>query len=172
MDLNKYIAIKEDWPKPGISFKDITPLLQDKDAFKYAIDKMTEPFINKGITKVICADARGFLFGSVIAYKLGCAVVASRKKNKLPYVGLSESYALEYGTNTLEIAPNSLYPEDKVLIVDDLLATGGSAKALTNMAIKSKCTIVGYSFVIELTSLKGRDILEKAPIYSLLSYNI
>ncbi len=172
MDLYKYIAIREDWPKDGISFKDITPLLQDKDAFKYAIDKMTEPFINKGITKVICADARGFLFGSVIAYKLNCAVVASRKKNKLPFVGLSQTYSLEYGSNTLEIAPNSILENDKVLVVDDLLATGGSAKALTDMVNRCKATIVGYSFVIELTSLKGREVLNKSPIYSLLTYNL
>jgi len=170
MDLNKYIAIREDWPKKGISFKDITPLLQDKDAFKYAIDKMTEPFINKGISKVVCADARGFLFGSVIAYKLGCAVVAARKPGKLPFVGRSETYSLEYGTNTLEIAPNSVYPDDKVLIVDDLLATGGSAKALTNMVKHIGAEIVGYSFVIELDGLKGKEALEKAPIYSLLHY--
>ena len=136
MDLSKYIAIREDWPKEGISFKDITPLIQDYEAFKEAIRQMSEPFKELGVTKILCADARGFIFGGPIALALGCGMSIARKPNKLPFVAASETYDLEYGHNTLEVPPGAVKKGDRVLIVDDLLATGGSATALTRLAEK------------------------------------
>lgn len=172
MDYKKIIAIREDWPKHGVSFKDITPLLANKEAFKQLIDDMSKPFMNKGITKVICADARGFFFGAGIALKLDAGIVASRKKGKLPFVGTSITYNLEYGTNTLEIAPNSISKDDVVLVADDLLATGGSAKALSDMVKCAGAKLAGYVFVIELTDLNARKILEPVEIHSMIKYNI
>ena len=169
MDLNKYIAIREDWPKKGISFKDITPLTQDPEAFKEAVERMAEPFKGLGITKVLCADARGFIFGGPVALSLGAGMSIARKPNKLPYVAYSESYDLEYGSNTLEVAPGAIIRGDKVLVVDDLLATGGSAIALTKLAESAGGEVVGYSVLVELTGLKARNKL-KAPTKSLIQY--
>lgn len=172
MDLSKYISIRENWPKEGVSFKDITPLLMDKDAFRYTIDKMCKPFVDSKIDKIVCADARGFIFASAMAYILNCGVIIARKKGKLPHVGASETYNLEYGTATLETPSGAFNKGENILIVDDLLATGGSAKAMTNIVNKSGANISGYSFLIELTDLNGRRFLAKAPIYSLITYNI
>lgn len=169
MDLNKYIAIRENWPKEGISFKDITPLTQDPAAFKEAVERMAEPFKDLGITKVLCADARGFIFGGPVALILGAGMSIARKPNKLPYVAYSESYDLEYGSNTLEVAPGAVIRGDKVLVVDDLLATGGSAIALTKLAERAGGEVVGYSVLVELTGLKARNKLE-APTHSLIQY--
>lgn len=169
MDLNKYIAIRENWPKEGISFKDITPLTQDPDAFREAVKQMAEPYKGLGITKVLCADARGFIFGGPIALELGAGMSIARKPNKLPYVAYSESYDLEYGSNTLEVAPGAIVRGDKVLVVDDLLATGGSAIALTKLATRAGGTVVGYSVLVELTGLKARNKLE-APVKSLIQF--
>lgn len=170
MDLTKYIAIREGWPKEGISFKDITPLIQDPEAFKESIRLMAEPFKDKGITKVVCADARGFIFGGPVAIELGAGMSIARKPNKLPFVSDSEDYGLEYGKNTLQIPPGAVKKGDKVLIVDDLLATGGSAKALTNMVDRAGGEVVGYSFLVELYGLKAREILKNVPINTLIKY--
>lgn len=170
MNLKDYIAIREGFPKEGISFKDITPLCQDKDAFKETVRQLAEPFKNLGITKVICADARGFIFGGPVALDLNAGLVIARKPNKLPYVGLSETYDLEYGHNTLEIPLNSLNENDVVLVVDDLLATGGSARALTKMVQRSGAKLVGYAFVVELTGLKARETFADVPVISLVQY--
>lgn len=170
MDLSKYIAIREDWPKEGISFKDITPLTQNAEAFKEAVRLMVEPFKNLGVTKVLCADARGFIFGGPIAIALNAGMAIARKPNKLPFIEESETYDLEYGTNTLQIAPGAVVPGDKVLIVDDLLATGGSATALSNMAKRRGGEIVGYSFLVELTGLNGSRNFQKVPVNSLIKY--
>lgn len=169
MDLKKYIAIREDWPKKGISFKDITPLTQNYEAFSEATRLMGEPFKDKGVTKVLCADARGFIFGGPLALELKAGMSISRKPNKLPYVSDSESYDLEYGSNTLQVAPGAINKGDRVLIVDDLLATGGSARALTKLVERAGGEVVGYSVLIELTGLKARDTL-KAPTHSLIKY--
>lgn len=170
MDLRKYIAIREGWPKEGISFKDITPLLQNKDAFKEAVTLLAEPFKTKGITKVLCADARGFIFGSPVAITLNAGMSIARKPNKLPYVAYSETYDLEYGHNTLEIAPNAVEKGDKVLIVDDLLATGGSARALKKLTERAGGEVVGYAMLIELTGLKARETLGNVPIHTIIHY--
>ena len=169
MDLNKFIAIRENWPKEGISFKDITPLTQDPEAFREAVKLMAEPYKGLGITKVLCADARGFIFGGPVALELGAGMSIARKPNKLPYVAYSESYDLEYGSNTLEVAPGAVVRGDKVLVVDDLLATGGSAIALTKLATRAGGTVVGYSVLVELTGLKARNKLE-APVKSLIQF--
>lgn len=171
MNLYKYIAIREDWPKPGISFKDITPLLQDADAFKESVKEMAKPFKDEHIDKVICADARGFIFGAAVSLELKAGLIIARKPNKLPYVEYSNSYSLEYGENTLEIAPNAVKKGEKVLVVDDLLATGGSSEALTILTKQAGGIVVGYSFLIELTGLKAREIaLDSLPTYSVLKY--
>lgn len=170
MNLKDIIAIREDWPKAGISFKDITPVCQNPVAFRQAIDELSAPFKGKGITKVVCADARGFIFGGPVALELNAGMVIARKPNKLPYVAMSETYDLEYGHNTLEIPNNALNENDVVLVIDDLLATGGSAKALTNMIHRSGAKLVGYAFLIELTGLKARNILDNVPIHTLVQY--
>ncbi|MCR4880016.1 MAG: adenine phosphoribosyltransferase [Bacilli bacterium] len=170
MDLKKYIAIREDWPKQGISFKDITPLTQDPDAFKKAVEEMALPFLGTKVDKVLCADARGFIFGGPIALNLHAGMSIARKPNKLPYVFESETYDLEYGSNTLQVAPGAINPGDRVLIVDDLLATGGSAKALSKLVKKAGGHVVGYTFLIELTGLNGRNGFEDVPIHSLIKY--
>ena len=170
MDLTKYIAIREDWPKQGVSFKDITPLIQDKDAFKEAVRRMSEPFKGMGITKILCADARGFIFGGPVALELGAGMSIARKPNKLPFVLDSEDYGLEYGKNTLQIPPGAVVPGDKVLIVDDLLATGGSARALTNLTERQGGEIAGYVFLVELTGLKGREGLRDVKKVSIIEY--
>ncbi|MCQ2753137.1 MAG: adenine phosphoribosyltransferase [Bacilli bacterium] len=172
MELKKLIVVRKDWPKPGISFKDIMPVLSDYKTFEEVITIMTAQFKNRGVTKVLCADARGFFFGTAVALRLKAGVVAARKPGKLPFVGTSVSYDLEYGENTLEIPPHMLSVKDRVLIVDDLLATGGSAIAMTKMVEKNKATLIGYSFLVELTSLKARKKLAPVEIHSLVKYKI
>ena len=170
MDLKSIIAIREDWPKAGISFKDITPVCQNPEAFRQAVNDLVKPFLNKGITKVVCADARGFIFGGPVALALNAGMVIARKPNKLPFVAMSETYDLEYGHNTLEIPQGALNEKDVVLVIDDLLATGGSARALTNMIHRSGSKLVGYAFLVELTGLKGRGLLDKVEINTLVQY--
>ena len=170
MNFYDYIAIREDWPKDGISFKDITPLLQDKDAFNLAIEEMIKPFKDQKIDKVICADARGFIVGAPLAVKIGAGLAIARKPNKLPYVEYREEYSLEYGTNVLEIPPHAVNKGENVLVVDDLLATGGSAVALTKLTEEAGGNVVGYSFLVELTGLKGKNKFNKVPVFSLIKY--
>ena len=170
MNLKDIIAIREDWPKQGISFKDITPVCQNPEAFRESIQELSAPFKNKGVTKVVCADARGFIFGGPVALELNAGMVIARKPNKLPYVAMSETYDLEYGHNTLELPKDGLNENDVVLVVDDLLATGGSAKALTNMIHRSGAKLIGYAFLVELTGLKARAILDQVPIHTLVQY--
>ncbi|MCL2332164.1 MAG: adenine phosphoribosyltransferase [Actinomycetia bacterium] len=160
MDFQSYIRTIEDWPKPGVSFKDITPLLDDAAAFKAAIDAMCAPFRGSRVTKIIGAEARGFFFASTIAYALGAGFVPARKPGKLPYKTIAETYVLEYGENQLEIHEDALKPDDRVLIVDDVLATGGTAGAKSRLVHRCGATLVGYSFFIELSFLHGRTQLE------------
>lgn len=160
MDLRDYIRTIEDWPQPGVSFKDITPLLDDAKAFHQCIDEMCAPFLNSGVTKIIGAEARGFFFASAMAYALGAGFVPARKPGKLPYKTISESYILEYGENQLEIHADAFTPDDRVLIVDDVLATGGTADAKSRLVRRCGATLVGYSFFIELSFLEGRNKLD------------
>jgi len=170
MELSKYIRDIPDFPKKGILFKDITTLLQDKDAFRQAIDQLAEKFKGQKIDQVAAVDARGFIFGGAVAYKLGAGFVPVRKKGKLPFKTNSATYELEYGTDTLEMHNDAIKPGQKVLIVDDLLATGGTVKAVTDLVRNLKGEVVGIGFLIELTALKGMEKLKGYPVYSLIKY--
>jgi len=160
VDYKNYIRTIEDWPQAGVSFKDITPLLANGEVFKAVIGDMCAPFVDAGVTKIVGAEARGFFFASAMAYALDAGFVPARKPGKLPYETISETYILEYGENKLEIHSDALAPEDRVLIVDDVLATGGTADAKTRLVHRCGAKLVGYSFFIELDALKGRAKLD------------
>ncbi|MDP2913747.1 MAG: adenine phosphoribosyltransferase [Candidatus Omnitrophota bacterium] len=168
LDLKKYIRDIPDFPKKGIIFKDITTLLKDRKAFKEAIGEVTKKFKNKKIDFVLSVEARGFIFGAAVAYKLGAGVVLVRKKGKLPFKTHAVTYDLEYGTDTLEIHQDAFRKGDRILIVDDLLATGGTTKAVVELVERMGGNIAGIAFVIELLPLKGRDKLKGYPIVSLI----
>lgn len=169
-DLKKCIRNIPDFPKPGILFRDITTLLNNKLAFKTAINKLSEKYKNKNIDKVVAVEARGFILGGAIAHKLNAAFVPVRKKGKLPAKTSAATYDLEYGTDTLEMHQDAIKRGDKVLIVDDLLATGGTVRAVTDLVNKLKGKISGIAFLIELTDLKGKEKLKEYPVYSLIKY--
>lgn len=169
-DLKRHIRDIPDFPKPGILFKDITTLLQNKDAFRDAVDGLAEQFKNKKIDVVVAVEARGFILGGAVAHKLGAAFVPVRKKGKLPWKTDSATYELEYGTDTLEMHHDSIKPQDNVLIVDDLLATGGTVKAVTDLIKRQKGNVAGIAFLIELVFLKGKEKLSGYPVFSLIKY--
>lgn len=169
----KYIATVPGFPKEGIMFRDVTPTLENPDVFESCINDMAELVNEHSIDKIICADARGFLFGSPLALKMHKPLVIARKPNKLPRPGLQYSYTLEYGENTLVISEGSLQKGDKILLVDDLLATGGSGMAMLKMAQSVGAIPVAAVFYIELPDLKGADVLKKAAdidVYSLVKF--
>ena len=168
----KYIRNIPDFPKEGIQFKDITTLLKEGDIFASAVDFMYDPFRHKEITKVVGIEARGFIFASAMAYKLNVGAIPIRKPGKLPAETISEEYELEYGTDSVEMHSDAIGKEDKVLIIDDLLATGGTAAAALRLVERTRAEIVGFSFLIELTELKGRMKLGNNEIYSLIKYDI
>jgi adenine phosphoribosyltransferase len=170
MNYTDYIRTIPDWPNPGVSFKDITPLLADATAFHSAIDDMCAPYRDANVTKILGAEARGFFFGTAISYALGAGFVPARKKGKLPYRTLGEEYTLEYGKATIEVHKDDIKASDRILIVDDVLATGGTAAAKAHLTEKLGATLLGYSFFIELDFLKGRKkLVEKnVPIHSIL----
>jgi len=170
MDLEKIIRDVPDFPKAGIVFKDITTLLQDGDAFRQALNQMMKKYLDEKIDKVLAVEARGFVFGGVLAYKLGCGFVPARKPGKLPYRTIGEEYILEYGSNALEIHEDSIRPGERVLIVDDLLATGGTALAAAKLAEKLGGEVVGIEFLIELSFLHGREKLSRYKVNSLITY--
>ena len=156
------------FPKEGIIFKDITPLLRDKEKFKRAVDLIAQKFKGKKIDFILSVESRGFIFGAAVGYKLGVGLVPIRKKGKLPYETYSVTYDLEYGKDTLEIHRDAFRKGDRVLIVDDLLATGGTSKAVVKLVKKMGGKVVGLAFLIELVALKGRDKLRGYPIVSLI----
>lgn len=156
------------FPKKGIIFKDITPLLKDGRRFKEVIDRISERYRNDGINIVVSIEARGFIIGPAVAYRLGAGVVPVRKKGKLPWHCYQATYDLEYGADTLEIHQDAIKPGEKVLIVDDLLATGGTVAATVKLVERLKGKIVGIAFLIELVSLRGRDRLNDYPVFSLI----
>lgn len=170
LDLRDCIRSIPDFPKPGILFKDITTLLNNKDAFKSAINSLAEKYKNKKIDAIVAVESRGFIFGGALANKLNTAFVPVRKKGKLPWKTNSASYELEYGTDTLEMHQDALKPNSSVLIVDDLLATGGTVKAVTDLVKQQQAKVSGIAFLIELKDLKGRDKLVNYPVYSLIKY--
>ncbi|MGH4119804.1 adenine phosphoribosyltransferase [Clostridium sp.] len=172
MDLKKHIRIIEDFPKKGISFKDIATLLQDGEALKYTIDAMAEYLKDKEIDIIVGPEARGFLFGVPVAYALGAGFVPVRKPGKLPYDTLQVEYDLEYGSDRLEIHKDAIKPGQKVAIVDDLLATGGTVAAVTKLVEQMGGEVVSLNFVIQLTELNGKDKLKGYDIMSLVKYDI
>lgn len=169
-DLKKYIRDIQNFPKEGILFKDITTLLKDKNGLKETIDAFTTRYKDKGIDYVVGADARGFIFASVLAYNIGAGFIPVRKKGKLPAEVYSVSYDLEYGTSELEIHKDAIEEGKKVLIIDDLLATGGTARAMVELIEKTGGIIHELAFLIELEFLKGKDILKGYNAFSLLKY--
>jgi adenine phosphoribosyltransferase len=171
MDLKHFIRNVPDFPKPGIVFRDITPLLRDPKAFGWAEDRLTEPFAGEGITAVAGIESRGFIFGIAVARRLGVGFVPIRKEGKLPSKRFAESYELEYGAATLEIHEDALGPRDKVLVVDDLLATGGTAGAAVRLVERLGAEVAGLAFVVELEFLNGRKELPGRPVMSLVIYD-
>ena len=168
MDLVSYIRDVPDFPKAGIIFKDFTPLLADPAGFKAAIDLLAEPYRDAGITKVVGAEARGFILGGALAYALDAGFIPARKPGKLPWQTLSAEYELEYGVDTIEIHMDAVGPGDIVLIVDDVLATGGTDSAKASLVRGMGATLAGYAFLIELDFLGGRAKLGDEPVASLI----
>ncbi len=170
-DLTKYIREVPDYPKPGILFYDITTLLQNPKALRMTCDRFVWLFHDQHIDKVVGMESRGFMFGPIVAYDLNAGFVPVRKPGKLPYKTKSESYDLEYGSDTLEIHEDAILPGEKVLIVDDLIATGGTAAATANLVEQLGGEVVGLGFVVELTFLGGRDKLNGYEVQSLVKYD-
>jgi len=169
--LEKSIRNIPDFPKPGILFRDITTLIQDKKAFKKSIDLLAKKYRDKEIDKVVGVEARGLIFGAAVAHKIGAGFVPVRKPGKLPYQTIAATYELEYGKDTLEIHKDSVACGEKVLIIDDLLATGGTVKATIELVKQLGGKISGIGFVIELLDLKGKDKLKGYPVYSLVKFH-
>ncbi|MBM3248364.1 MAG: adenine phosphoribosyltransferase [Candidatus Omnitrophica bacterium] len=169
-DLKNSIRSIPDFPKAGILFRDITTLLKDKDAFKKAIDLLAKNYRKQNIDTVVAVESRGFIFGAAVAYKLKAGFVPVRKKGKLPSKTISATYALEYGTDTLEMHEDAISEGARVLIIDDLLATGGTVKAVTELIQKLKGQIIGIAFLIELKDLKGKDKLKEYPLLSIVKF--
>lgn len=172
MDLKSLIRDIPDFPKPGILFRDITTLLRDPQGLRYTIDFFTEKCIDSGLTAdyVVGMESRGFIFGPPLAYKLQAGFIPVRKPGKLPAAVHSIEYELEYGTDCLEMHQDALHPNSRVLIVDDLIATGGTASATAKLVQKIGCELVGFGFIIELQDLQGRKNLPDVPIISLIQY--
>jgi len=170
LNLKKYIRNIPGFPKPGILFRDITPLLNDKRALKAAINLLSTKFKYKRVDAVIAVEARGFILAGAVAERLNAGFVPVRKKGKLPWKTYSATYSLEYGEDTLEIHKDSIKLGARVLILDDLLATGGTAKAVINLVKQLEGKIIGICFLIELTELGGRKKLKGYPVYSLVKY--
>ena len=170
VNVQQLIRAIPDFPIPGILFRDITPLLKDAVGFKQAIDLFVDRYRDRGIDYVVGIEARGYMLGAPLAYAIGAGFVPVRKPGKLPYSKLTESYALEYGTNSLEIHDDALGHGDTVLVVDDLLATGGTAAATRRLLERLGAKVVGFAFLIELPDLKGRDALIGTDVTTFITY--
>ena len=169
-ELKKQIREVPDFPKPGILFYDLTTLLKDRDGLRSVMDILTDEYKEKEIDRVIGIESRGFIFAPALAYNLNAGFVLVRKKGKLPAESISASYDLEYGQDVLEMHKDSIEPGQRVLIVDDLIATGGTAAATVQMVRQLEGEVVGLAFIVELESLKGREKLDGAEIFSVLKY--
>lgn len=170
MDLKAKIRNIPDFPQKGVIFRDIGPLLEDNAAFGHVINRFVEEFKDKKIDKVVGIDARGFILASALAYRLGAGLVMVRKKGKLPYETESEEYDLEYGKATLEIHKDSVKPQEKILLIDDVLATGGTMSTTAKLVEKLEGKIVGIAFLAILDYLSGREKLKKYRLFSLVNY--
>ena len=168
--LEEYVITIPDFPEPGIMFRDITGILQDPDGFKLAVDSLTDMVKDLDFDVVVGAEARGFIFGAPLAYNLGKAFVPARKKGKLPRETVSVKYDLEYGTAEIEMHKDAIRPGQKVVIVDDLIATGGTVKAITQLVEMLGGEVVKLCFVLELAGLDGRKVLEGYDVASCITY--
>jgi adenine phosphoribosyltransferase len=168
--LEDWIRDIPDFPQKGVLFKDITPLLQNGPAFHAAIDQLAAHYAGAGIQKVVGVESRGFIFGAPLAYMLNCGFVPVRKFGKLPYKTVNVEYALEYGTNVVEIHTDAIIPGERVLVVDDLLATGGTVSAAIELVEKLGGQIAGIAFLVELTFLRGRDHFKGHDVFALIKY--
>jgi adenine phosphoribosyltransferase len=171
LNLKDYVRNIQDFPKPGILFRDITPMLAAPDVFQNVIDRFVERFRDREVTAVIAAEARGFIFAAPLALELKASFVPVRKPGKLPFDTHSFHYELEYGSDSLEMHTDAISEGDRVLLVDDLLATGGTMEACIRMSEQTNATVVGSAFVIELDFLKGRERLAPYEVFSLIHYN-
>lgn len=171
MDLKLKIREIPNWPIKGVSFKDITTLLQDGKTFKYVVNKLMEPFLKEKIDKVVDIDARGFLLASPIAYKIGCGVCLVRKRGKLPYKIIEEKYDKEYGQDALAIHRDSIKRGEQILVVDDLIATGGTVETIIKLVERLGGKVVGVSFIIDLPFLGGSKKLKNYKLNYLVSYD-
>lgn len=170
MNLKEKIRTVPHWPIEGVMFRDITTLLQDPDAFREACDMLYNRYKDMKVDKVVAIDARGFIFGAVLAYKLNVGFVPVRKAGKLPYKTISESYSLEYGKNVVEIHVDAIQKGERVLVVDDLIATGGTISAAIRLVEKLEGEIVECVFIVELPDLKGKDKIKKYKAYTLTEF--
>jgi len=170
IELEPFIRDVPDFPKKGIVFKDITPLLADRTALKHAIDSLSQSFAGRGISKVIGIESRGYIFAPAMALSLGCGFVPVRKPGKLPWRTRRASYELEYGTDSLEIHEDALAAGERALIVDDVIATGGTARAVGDLARGLGASVSAYAFLVELTFLNGREKLQGSEVLSLIRY--
>jgi len=169
MELADLIRDVPDFPKPGITFKDITPLLGDPSALAQIIAELAAPWSGKGVTKVVGIEARGFILAPAVALEIGAGFVPARKPGKLPWTAIRQSYGLEYGTDAIEMHIDAVRPGDRVLIIDDVLATGGTAGAAQTLVKRQGATLVGCAFLVELGFLNGRSKIE-VPVSSVLRY--
>jgi adenine phosphoribosyltransferase len=169
-ELGEYVREVADFPKPGVVFKDITPLLADAKALVATIDALAEPFVGQHVDRVVGIEARGFIIAAPVAYRLGAGLIPVRKPGKLPFTTMAIDYDLEYGTDRLELHTDSIAPGERVLIVDDVLATGGTAAATIDLVRQLGGEVVGCTFVIELAFLQGRQKLGTVPVTALLEY--
>ena len=171
MNLKNAIRTIPDWPKPGIMFRDITALLQDPVAFNYACNQFIERYKLHTLDKIVSIDARGFIFAAVLAQQLHIGFVPVRKQGKLPHTTISKAYSLEYGDAVLEIHTDAIQANEQVLIIDDLLATGGTALAAAHLVEQLGGIVVECGFLIELPDLNGRERLQNYPVFAMLSFD-
>lgn len=170
MDLKSLIRTIPDFPKPGIMFRDITTLLRDPDGLRYMVDSLTDKCASLSPEYVVGMESRGFIIGAPVAYKLGVGFIPVRKPGKLPAAVHSVDYELEYGMDCLQVHQDALHPGSRVLIIDDLMATGGTACATAKLVNQIGCILVGFGFVIELQDLGGRQLLPDVPIVTLIQF--
>lgn len=170
MDLKQYIADVKDFPEQGIIFRDISPLMANGEAYRYSIKEIVKYAQDLNVDKVVGPEARGFMVGCPVAVELGCGFAMARKKGKLPRETVEVSYGLEYGKATLQLHQDAIQPGDKVLVCDDLLATGGTTAATIELVEKLGGEVVGLAFLIELLDLKGRDLIQGYDIFTLMEY--
>lgn len=170
-EVGRHIRVVPDFPEPGISYKDITPLIEDGDALHAAVDALSESVAHLDYGRIVSAEARGFVFGTALAYSVRKGLVLARKPNKLPRDTISATYELEYGTDTLEAHADAIEPGSRVLVADDLLATGGTARAMCELVENAGATVAGVAFLIELGYLDGRQKLAPYEVVSLITYD-